>query len=111
MKSDICLCAETREAHEIAAAALTAAMKGQKVPTLPVTCAQFRLDRKATWHAELGKKFKRTVSLITGCPVCGAQSNRVDEAGNITSSGCASITWVKDHSGKLVHQGCPGPKP
>lgn len=94
MKSDICLCKATREDHEKANVALAEALKGKVIAAMPIACATFRLDRKATWHAERGNPPKHYITRITGCRVCGL----------------GGVMWQKDAHEKMQHVGCPGPK-
>lgn len=89
MTTDICFCGHLREAHLQGDTALAAALKGE------IVCAAFRLDRKATWHAERGQKAKRIVTVLKGCRACGNSSN---------------VTYHKDAQGYLRHTACLGPQ-
>lgn len=99
METDICECGDSRGAHvtrlTLLGSLLKPGLKGETTGLLELDgCLAFRLDRKATWSAERGRKTRRTCLLLTGCVTCGA----------------TSATYRKGIDGRYLHQGCPGPK-
>lgn len=86
MEKDLCECGRQSREHD------------EKTPILregETVCLRFRLDRKATWHAQKGQPRARGRRILA-MSVCSA---------------CKSTQGPFEYvDGHMRHRGCPGPR-